>query len=98
MPVSSQCPKCGEPFSLQMVAKASDECRMRFSLNSDDGHLLSAKTIGGCLEQVFKLNAAVGKDVGYNCITLVEKIEPQENGFCFHLLLVRGADKKAQKR
>jgi hypothetical protein len=82
------CPKCGEPQTAEMVAKLSRESEVVFTLRPAPNELLGAHTVGGSIDQVAKLLAAVWKEIGVPTEVLVRRVETAEDGTISATLIV----------
>lgn len=75
------CPKCGEPFSLEMVARAADESRFTLSLTPMPGEMFGAETIGGMITDTAALFQSANKAIGAPLSScMVERIDTEPNG------------------
>lgn len=88
-PADIKCPKCGEPLGLKLTARLMNESRMSFVLKPHPGELLSARNVGGIIEQMEKLLVAIGKEMGAKTAVLVEGITSEEGAITVNLLLTR---------
>lgn len=91
MPIAEniKCPKCGEPLGLNLTAKLMNESRMAFVVKPADGELLTARNIGGAIEQMDRLLVAIGKDMGAKTAVLVESVTSEQGAVTVNLLLTR---------
>lgn len=92
------CPNCSHPFSLQMVAKAKSESKMSFRLSPAPGELLDIQTLVGSAGAFGKLLVAVGKDLGYNTVVLVDRIFTEEDGALRIDVMIARSDSKTKKQ
>lgn len=86
-----KCPKCGEQMGLSMVSKLLDTSRMSFSISPHEGELLSARNVGGALEQMEHLLVSIGKDMGVRTSVLLEGMSSENGSVTFNLILGRHA-------
>lgn len=91
------CPHCGEKLSVEVASKMMDSSRVRFVLHPNKDELLSARTVGGSIEQMEKLLVACGKEAGVRTAVLVEGISFDDGSVTVSLLVTR-QDGKVQKR
>lgn len=85
-----RCPKCSEPMSIEMVAKAAAQSKLVFSFTPSPGEFMDAETIGGSLGAASKLLKAIGKQIGVKAQVLLSKIETGPNGeLRFELMVCR---------
>ena len=83
------CPHCNEPLGLNIVNRLTAQSRVKFAISPKDGQLLSAKTVGGTLEQMEKLLVSMGKDMGVRTSVSVESVECDKGAVTFNLLIGR---------
>lgn len=91
------CPHCGEKLAFEVAAKAMDSSKMSFTITPHDGELLSAKTVGGSIENVSKLLVSVGKAMDANVHVLVNGLHYNAGSVTIDLLVARN-DKGVGKR
>lgn len=85
----TKCPNCGHSLSYEVMTKIMDDSRVSFSLHPHEGELLSAKTVGGALENIEGLFVSVGKELGAKTSCLVEDIQFDRGSVTIKLLLAR---------
>lgn len=84
------CPKCNEPLSLQMVAKASAESRVAFAITPAKGEKMDIASVVGSVGAMGKLLTSIGKDMGMKVTVLIDSIETSPEGkLQFNLLIAR---------
>lgn len=76
----STCPHCHEEMSGEMVAQLTEKSTVTFRIVPQEGQLLEAKTVGGTLNSMSGLLAAIGKDAGIATTTLVKSIATDDGG------------------
>jgi hypothetical protein len=91
------CPHCGEALGFQITSRLMDSSRLSFAIHPNKGELLSARNVGGAIEQMEKLLVACGKDLGVKTAVLVEGINFNEGSVTVDLLVTRH-DTKVRKR
>ena len=74
------CPHCQKPLGIEAVSKLMSESRFSFTMQPKEGELLSAGTVGGCIEDIAKLMDASAKDFGAKSRTVVEAISSEPDG------------------
>lgn len=88
-PKPTPCPHCGKDIGLEMVARLKSQSRMSFTFHPHPGELMSARTIGGSLENLEKLLVAVGRELGVKTQVLVEGVSSIDGSITIDLLLAR---------
>lgn len=83
------CPKCGEHLSFEVTSELMDRSRMTFKISPNKGELLSARNVGGAIEQMDKLLVSIGKDMGAKTAVLIEGITTTEGSVEVNLLVTR---------
>ena len=83
------CPKCGEKLSFAVTSQLMNESRMSFEISPNPGELLSARNVGGCIENLDKLLTSIGKDMGAKTTVLIENVSSTEGKIKVDLLLAR---------
>lgn len=74
------CPKCGTPLGFNVVAKLKEESRLQFKLSPAPNEMLSAKNVGGAIEQMATLLKSCARDQKVTVEVLVDRIETNEDG------------------
>jgi hypothetical protein len=93
------CPKCGEAFSPEFVFDATKDSRMSFKLHPGEGGHMMADTVGGAVQNLAKLIAAVGRQNGHRSVLLVERIGTDADGaLCFDFICARATAPKRKRR
>lgn len=93
------CPHCQGEVHISPVAKLVAESGISFRIAPKPGSFLSAATVGGVLIQIGKLNAALARDMGFRCATLVKHVSCDETGeITFDLLLLNVAGPKRKPK
>lgn len=85
------CPQCGHKANLELSAVLPSESKVSIVVQPLPDQMMSAKAIGGVLENFHKLQAAVARQIGVKCDTLIEHVS-MENGairFDFRVLNVQ---------
>lgn len=91
------CPHCGEKLNVEISSKLMESSRMSFAIRPNKGELLSARNVGGAIEQMDKLLAAIGREMGVKTAVLVEGMNFNEGAVTVELLVTR-RDPKVHKR
>ena len=82
------CPKCNEPQTAEMVADLSRQSEVVFTLRPAPHELLGAHTLGGSIESIAKMLAALGKELGVPTEVLVRRVDTAEDGTISATLVV----------
>lgn len=86
-----KCPHCNGDLGLEVTAKLKAESQMVFRFSPHPGELMTAKNVGGAIEDFGNLLKACGRDAGVPTEVLVERIETSETGeISVHVLIARG--------
>jgi hypothetical protein len=83
------CPHCGKPLDFELVSKFSALSRVSFVLSPQPGEFLQARTVGGALENLDKLYAAVAKEMGHMVTTTVTNVTCESGRITFELAIAR---------
>lgn len=76
----TDCPHCGKPLPLEIVAKLTKESSFQLSISPAPGQLMNAKGVGGSIAAVGNLIKAIGREMKVPTEVLVEKIETDDSG------------------
>lgn len=93
---SPLCPHCSKPLGLELVSNFSGLSRMSFVLSPQPGEFMTARTVGGALENLDKLHAAIAKEMGHKVTTTVHNVTCESGKITFELAIARyvGAGRK----
>lgn len=92
------CPKCAEPISINLVAKAKAQSKMSFRLSPGQGELLDIQTFAQSAGAFGKLLVGIGRDIGVNTVVLVERLVTEDDGSLRVDVLIARSDTKTKKQ
>jgi hypothetical protein len=74
------CPHCSKQLGVEAVSKLMDESRFSFTMKPQEGEFLSAKSVGGIIENLGAMMDETGKAMGVKSHTVVESVAYEEGG------------------
>src|SRR3990167_207613 len=86
---SLKCHKCGEKIRADLVSGVAEQSLMKFRISPHPGEFISARTVGGVIENLDKLLTAVGKDLGVKTQVLVKNVSSKKGEIIFDILVAR---------
>ena len=74
------CPHCDKPIGIDAVSELLGQSRFSFTIKPEPGNMLSAKAVGGCIENLGELMDASAEAFGAKSLTVVEGMDYAEDG------------------
>lgn len=91
----AKCPKCDEPISIDIVAKAMEQSTMRFSYKPGNGELMDVASVMRSVEAAAMLIVAVGKETGVKTRVMLKECSTSADGeLRFDLLITRAESRR----